>query len=84
MNISPMIYELSSMKSIKRCLKKELGLTICPEVAIQKELETQQLVSLNKAIFGEKTSVIMIWHSQKWASPILKQFLDISQKIISA
>jgi len=24
-----------------------------------------------------ETSVIMIWHAEKWCSPILKQFIDI-------
>ncbi len=82
MNIYPMTYEFSSMSSMRACLKKGLGITICPEVSIKEELKTKQLIILNNKIIDDETSVIMIWHAQKWCSPILKNFLEISENLI--
>jgi len=78
-----MIQEFSSIKSMKRCLEKGIGITICPDISIQTELAERKLVRLGCDDCDPETSVIMIWHSQKWRSPVLNQFLEISETVFS-
>ncbi len=61
-----------------------IGITICPEISVQQEIAKGELVQLNWNISDDETSVIMIWHSQKWCSPILSQFLELAESLISA
>ncbi len=60
----------------------DIGITICPHISVQEDLVQKNLSTFECEAFDDTTSVIMIWHSQKWCSPILKQFLDLSKKII--
>lgn len=78
-----MILEFSSINSMKTCLKMGIGVTICPEISVREELAASELASLKWDIPDAETSVIMIWHAQKWCSPILEQFLYLSEKLIS-
>ena len=55
-----------------------MGITICPEVSVQKELSEKSLVKLNWSEKDVETSVIMIWHSEKWCSPLLERFMVLS------
>jgi len=75
--------EFSSMKSMKTCLKMGIGITICPEICVQKEVAANDLIKLKWNIQDAETSVIMIWHAQKWCSPLLAQFLKLSEELIS-
>lgn len=63
------------MKSLKGCLKKGLGVGIFPLVAVEKEIFSNELICLDGALDIDETSVIMIWHAQKWCSPALSDFL---------
>lgn len=69
--------EFSSLNSMRRCLARGMGITICPAVSVKKELKSKLLTRLNWDTNYMETSVIMIWHAEKWCSPILKQFIDI-------
>ena len=60
-----------------------IGLTICPEISIQPEIKLNELAVLKWENETVETSVIMIWHAQKWCSPLLKQFLSLAEKYIS-
>ena len=68
---------------MRQCLKRGIGITVCPEVAVDKELAAGELAKLEWDGPGEETPVIMIWHAEKWCSPLLKQFMSICQEIIS-
>ncbi len=76
-HISVKMLEFSSLNSMRRCLARGIGLTICPLISIQNELRSKLFTRLNWNINYMETSVIMIWHAEKWCSPILKQFIDI-------
>ena len=78
MNISPMIFEYSSFKSLKTCLEMGLGLTICPEISIREELKNGRIIHLEMDSIEKETSVIIIWHSHKWCSPALKKFIELA------
>lgn len=78
-----MILEFSSMNSLKTCLKMGIGITLCPEIFVRQELLTKELERFGWRSVDTETSVIMIWHAQKWCSPLLNQFLNLSEELIS-
>ncbi len=59
-----------------------LGITVCPKIAIQEELESKELILLQETIIEKETSMIMIRHAGKWCSPILARFLEISKTMM--
>jgi len=46
-------------------------------------LAAGHLKKLNWAARDAETPVIMIWHAEKWCSPLLKQFMALAKDIIS-
>ncbi len=74
--------EFSSAVSQKRCLVKGYGVTICPQIAIREELEDGELLALDTEDIVEETPVVMIWHIDKWCSPLLKKFMDLTREVI--
>ena len=81
-HIAVKILEFSSLNSMRKCLARGIGLTICPAISVEKELKSNLLIRLNWDINHMETSVIMIWHAEKWCSPILKQFIDIVNEYV--
>lgn len=59
-----------------------MGVTICPEVSVQKELTEKRLAKLRWGEAPIETSTLMVWHVEKWCSPLLNQFMEISQAVI--
>ena len=74
--------EFSSINSIRECLHRGLGITICPEVSVANELKDRTLVKLNWENDYMETTVLMIWHAEKWCSPLLSQFMEMSKSYI--
>jgi DNA-binding transcriptional LysR family regulator len=64
-------------------LKRGIGFTICPEVSVQNELKEKSLVRLNWNSDQYVVSLIMIWHVEKWCSPLLKNFMGLAKREIS-
>jgi DNA-binding transcriptional LysR family regulator len=67
---------------MRKCLKLGIGVTICPEVAVEADLAKGYLKKLNWSTKDAQIPVIMIWHAEKWCSPLLKQFMKIAKDII--
>lgn len=68
---------------MRECLKNGIGYSICPEIAVRRELADGSLRKLNWAGDPMETSVIMIWHAEKWCSPLLKRFMGLSKDVIA-
>ena len=68
---------------MRACLKGGLGLTLCPLVAVEKDLEENDLIRLNSRDVIDEASLIMIWHVEKWCSPLLKHFMKLSEEVMS-
>jgi DNA-binding transcriptional LysR family regulator len=83
MNITLKIHEFSSINSMKTCLKKGMGITLCPDISIREECARGELQRLNCSLEQPETPVLMIRNGQKWCSPILKRFLTLVEKFIS-
>lgn len=75
--------EFSSINSMRNCLKLGLGYAICPKISVRSELEDGTLASLRWHAAPFETSVVMIWHAEKWCSPLLKHFMAITRETIS-
>ncbi|MBA3008735.1 MAG: LysR family transcriptional regulator substrate-binding protein [Proteobacteria bacterium] len=80
--MTPKILEFSSITSLRACLKRGIGVTICPEIAVAEDLGTQELMALKWNQSDDQVPVIMIWHSEKWCSPLLTDFMNQAQKIM--
>jgi DNA-binding transcriptional LysR family regulator len=65
-------------------LKRGLGVTVCPEVCAQEELRAKRLARLRWDAEAMETSILMIWHAEKWCSPLLSHFMAIAIEVITA
>ncbi|WP_378954486.1 LysR family transcriptional regulator [Pelosinus sp. sgz500959] len=75
------IMELSSVGARKECAICGLGVTILPKIAAKSELEQGKLMELDwkGPSFDVKTQVM--WHREKWLSPIINAFLELCNSI---
>lgn len=80
---SNLVLETGSVQAIKQFTMSGLGITLLPKVAVEDELEAGRLIPLNWAgpDFGIVSQVL--YHKDKWISPALKAFLDLSKQIMS-
>jgi len=80
-NISPsVVMEFNSIEAIKQCVIKGLGITVIPEIAVKEELAQEKLKKIPWLDEPLETGVLMIRHKDKWISPALQAFMDISRK----
>ncbi len=77
------ILEFSSVEAIKQCVIAGMGITVLPAFTATAELARGQLVALpwSESTYGLVTQ--MAWHRDKWISPTLRAFLDLSREVLS-
>jgi DNA-binding transcriptional LysR family regulator len=71
--------EFSSVEAIKQCVMAGMGLTILPEVAVAAEVAQGRLVILPWAGPTYNLVTQLAWHKDKWLSPALQAFLEITR-----
>jgi DNA-binding transcriptional LysR family regulator len=78
----PTALEFSSVEAIKQCVITGMGITVLPAMAVNREINEGLLVALNWA--GPKLEVItqMIWHKDKWLSPALHAFIEVTYEVL--
>jgi hypothetical protein len=64
--------------------RRHLVEMICPAVSVQRELSEGGVVQLGWEGAPLETSTLMIWHAEKWCSPLLKQFGRLTEAAIGA
>ncbi len=80
-NIRPsVVMEFNSIEAIKQCVIKGLGITVIPEKAVKAELAQKKLKVIPWLDEPLETGVLMIRHKDKWISPALQAFMDISRE----
>ncbi len=77
------LLQFSNLRSLKACLDRGMGVTIIPELTIREDLVSGRYVELPWTGDYNETSIIMIWHNEKWRSPVLKAFMDKVEKAFS-
>ena len=75
--------EFGSIEAIKQCVMAGMGVTILPQVAVASEVAQGRLVALPWA--GPEYSLMtqMSWHKDKWLSPALRAFMDLTREVLS-
>jgi DNA-binding transcriptional LysR family regulator len=57
--------------------------TLCPRVAVLKDIDEKRLVRLDSGDAPGEASLIMIWHAEKWCSPLLRCFMQLAEAAMS-
>lgn len=71
------ILALNSIEAIKHCVRRGIGVTLIPEMAIKRELAAGELVRLPWVENEMETAILMIRHKDKWIPPALRMFMDL-------
>lgn len=72
--------ELWSIPTIKNLVKNDVGVSFLPRFAVQEELDSGELVEIPTGISGTRISAVCAHHKNKWISPLMQLFIDISLK----
>lgn len=75
------VIEMNSIEAIKHCVMKGLGITMIPEIAVSAEIKRGDLVVLPWPQDELETAILMIWHKEKWLSPLLKEFMNTVRRV---
>ena len=75
--------ELNSLESIKKCVFKGVGVAMIPLMSIRKDIAQEKIAVLPWAEENLETAVLMIWHRDKWISPVLRAFMDTAREVMN-
>ena len=69
----------TSLEAIKQCVTDDLGIAMLPAMAVQEELTSGKLVSLN---FNQdlQLHIQLVYQQKKWLSPSLQRFIDLLEE----
>ena len=76
--------EFGSLEAIKQCLVAGLGLAILPQMAVAREVGQGALAALPWQ--GPPFPIVtqLCWHKDKWQSPALRAFLEMTPAELKA
>ena len=75
--------EFQSAEAIKQCAISGIGIAFLPEVVTEAEVERGELVALSWEIPDLHVYTQMLWHKDKWLSPIILSFIEAAREIIA-
>ncbi len=76
----PTVIEFSCNQGLRQCLLRGVGVTICPRVSVERELASGELRTLAWHAPLPEAAVFMIWHTEKWCSPLLNAFMRYARE----
>ena len=76
------VIEMNSIEAVKQCVMRGIGVTIMPEIAVQREVHEKALAVLPWEDGPLETAILMIWHRNKWRSPTLQVFMDMCREAV--
>jgi DNA-binding transcriptional LysR family regulator len=74
--------EFWSVEALKRAIMAGVGITVLPEIAVAAEVARKKLVILPWSEGKIEVALLMICYRDRWISPTLKAFMDITKQII--
>lgn len=74
--------ELADVEAIKRCVMEGIGIAALPKIAVEKEVKEGRLAILNWNAPNFPIFIQLFRHKNKWMSPALKAFLDVTKDTI--
>ncbi|MGG3571857.1 LysR family transcriptional regulator [Bacillus gobiensis] len=75
--------EFQSAEAIKQCAITGIGIAFLPEMAAEAEIERGELVALPWQIPDLHVYTQMLWHKDKWLSPIMFSFIEAAREVIA-
>ena len=77
-----MVLEFNSLSAIVSSVLVGLGVTLIPEIAVSSHLDSNKLVVLPWIEDELEVAQLMIWHQDKWLTPVLKEFMDVVREVL--
>lgn len=74
--------EFQSAEAIKQCAISGIGIAFLPEIVTEAEVERGELVALPWQIPDLHVYTQMLWHKDKWLSPILLSFIEAAREVL--
>lgn len=74
--------EFQSAEAIKQCAISGIGIAFLPEIVTEAEVERGELVALPWQIPDLYVCTQMLWHKDKWLSPIMMSFIEAAREIL--
>lgn len=75
--------EFQSAEAIKQCAMVGIGIAFLPEITVQAEVERGELVALPWEIPELHVYTQMLWHKDKWLSPIILSFIEATREVLA-
>lgn len=75
--------EFQSAEAIKQCAISGIGIAFLPEMVTEAEVERGELVALPWQIPDLHVYTQMLWHKDKWLSPIILSFIEAARDVIA-
>ncbi|WP_458127243.1 LysR family transcriptional regulator [Paenibacillus sp. Z3-2] len=75
--------EFQNAEAIKQCAIAGIGIAFLPEITAEEEVKRGDLVALPWQIPDLHVYTQMLWHKDKWLSPILLSFIEAAREVIA-
>ncbi|EGG35700.1 LysR family transcriptional regulator [Paenibacillus sp. HGF5] len=76
--------EFQSAEAIKQCAISGIGIAFLPEIVAEAEVERGELVALPWQIPDLHVYTQMLWHKDKWLSPIMMSFIEAARELLAS
>ena len=77
-----MILEFNSVAAIISSVAAGLGVTLIPEIAVNSHSLSDKLALLPWNQDDLEVAQLMIWHQDKWLTPVLKEFMNVAREVL--
>jgi DNA-binding transcriptional LysR family regulator len=77
-----MILEFSSVSVIKQCVREGVGISLLPEISVADDILKGGLAVLPWEEQNLEVAALMIWYKDRWLSPTLRTFLEMTREIL--
>lgn len=74
--------ELGDVEAIKKCVMAGLGVAVLPEISVKREMIEGSIKKVNWAGPDFTIQIQLFWHKNKWMSPALKAFIELTEDFI--
>ncbi|GIP17883.1 LysR family transcriptional regulator [Paenibacillus montaniterrae] len=72
--------EFQSAEAIKQCAIAGIGIAFLPEIVVEAEIARGELIALPWQIQDLHVYTQMLWHKDKWLSPIISAFIEAARE----
>ncbi|WDH84880.1 LysR family transcriptional regulator [Paenibacillus urinalis] len=75
--------EFQNAEAIKQCAMARIGIAFLPEITVEAEVERGELIALPWEIPDLHVYTHMVWHKDKWLSPIILSFIETAREVMA-